>query len=240
MNRFNHALLALTSLALFSGSASAQIINVTDTAGRGITAKLVSCDGKNLKIIRQSDSKAFTLPLSGLNGATKGAVKRWMAVGGNLSEIYQVLVDTGKTSRTSIEDDFDDKRVNLTPTITVTNGDSKNPSKPQQLTIFFLGRPVETTTDIYVFRKQSFSLPKIEPLTSKAFEVSAISEAYDNRGSVKFGSRYLGYAWLIHEPDGSRVITSGSIPSSLAEKYKEKLLDLREEGTYNKDLRALD
>ncbi len=239
MKRLHHAFILLLCLTGASASLSAQTINVTDTQGRGITAKLVSCDGTNLKIIRESDSKRFTLPLAGLNDATKGAVKRWMGAGGNLSEIYEVTVDTGKTSRTTGTDDFDDKRVNLDPTVTVKNADSKTPSKPHQLTVMFLGRPVDSTSDIYVFRKQTFELPKIDPLTSKPFEVSPVSQAYDNRGYAKFGARYTGYVWIIHEDGNGRIIAAGSVPTSLVEKHGEKLLEMNEEGVYNRDLRAL-
>ena len=239
MKRLRHALLVLLTLSAASGILSAQTINVTDTKGRGITATLVSCDGTNLKIIRLSDSKPFTLPLDGLNNATKGAVKRWMAAGANLTELYEITVDTGKSSKTTGRDDFDDKRINLVPTVTVKNADPNNRSKPNQLTVLFLGRPVDSTTDIYVFRKQSFELPKIDPLTSKPFDVSPISQAYDNRGYARFGSRYTGYVWIIHENGTNRVIASGSVPKSLAEKHGEKFLELREEGVYNRDLRAL-
>ncbi len=236
MNRARHTLLILASIACLAPSLFGQRINVTDTQGRAITATLVSSDGTTLKFVRESDSREFTLPLATLNNATRGAVKRWMGEGGNLTEIFEVTVDTGKTRKLAGDEDFDDKRVNLSPTVTVKNADSTNQSKPLQLTILFLGRPVESTTDTYVFGKQSFTLPKIEPIGSKEFEVTPMSEPYDSRGQAKFGSRYSGYVWLIHEEDGSRIAASGSVPTSMAGKHAEKFLELSAKGTYDRDL----
>ncbi len=236
-----HAIHSLLLLSLFLiQSTLAQTINVTDKQGRGITATLLSSDGKTVKISRDSDSKNFSLPIEGLNGATQGAIKRWMDAGGNLAETYEVLVDTGKTRRTTGQEDFDDKRVNLVPTVTVKNTDTANATKAHHLTILFLGRPVDSTTDIYVFRKQTFELPRIRPLSSRTFEVAAISQAYDNRGYAQFGARYLGYVWFVHNKAGTRVVKCASVPSSLAAKHAEKLLNLEENGIYNRDLRSLE
>ena len=40
-----------------------------------------------------------------------------MEKGGNFRENYEISVETGKTRRKDGSEDFDDKRVNLTPTV---------------------------------------------------------------------------------------------------------------------------
>jgi hypothetical protein len=221
----------------FPTAANAQRINVTDKEGRAITAKLVSSDGTNVEIIRESDSKKFSLPLVNLNDATNRAIKRWMAFGGHLAESFEVTVDTGKSRRTSTDLGYDERRVNLEPIITVKNTDVKLASKELKLSIIFLGRPARDSSNIYVFRKQSFKLPKIAPLETTDLTVKPVSAPYDNRGDYKIGSRYSGYAWIIFEEIGGRIVASGSVPTSLAENNIKTIMELKTNATYTKDFK---
>ncbi len=217
-------------------SVHAETIDITDTKGRSFAADLVACDGKTIEICRKSDSKKFTLPLSSLDEKTNTSVKTWMKKGGNLSRTFEVAVNTGKTSRTTIGEDFDDKRVNLSPVVTVKNPNSSRKTAPLEITVLFFGRPVDSTTDIHVFRKQTFELPEIEPLGTKDFPVEAISKPFDNRGYAKFGARYLGYAWIIHDSSKKDIVASTSVPSTISSKHGETVLKLEAETTYTKDL----
>lgn len=229
------ALLVSQTLPLFS-----ETIDVTDKDGRSISARLVKCDGKSLDIVRASDSRPFTVPVSNLDETTRTAVDLWMNSDSHLSETFVVTIDTGKTRRTTGTEDFDDKRVNLEPILTVKNADTKQESKPLEITLLFLGRPVESTTDMFVFRIQTFPLPKIQPLNTREFQVKAISSPYDNRGYAQFGSRYLGYVWVIHNPEDSRIVASASVPTNLAGKHGETFLKLKEGETYDRELRKIE
>ena len=225
-------LLFLTSLV----PAFSETLDITDTKGRSFTANLVKSDAKTVDVIRISDSKPFTLTLDTLDEKTRTAITAWDKSGGNLSQAFEVSMNSGKTSRTTGSEDFDDKRVNLFPIVTVKNPNANQETKPLQMTVLFFGRPVSSTTDIHVFRKQTFDLPKIAALGSKDFPVDPISAPYDNRGYAQFGSRYLGYAWIIHNTSGTEIIASASVPSSIASKHGENVLKLDDGATYTKDL----
>lgn len=70
--------------------------------------------------------------------------------------------------------------------------------------VLFPGRPVDSSTDLYVFKKQQFDLELLKPMESAGFRVDEISHAYDSRGFAKFGSRYLGYAVIVHDATGEK------------------------------------
>lgn len=213
-----------------------ETLDITDIKGRSFTANLVKSDATSVDVVRISDSKTFSLPLASLDEKTRSAIGDWVKKGGNLSQAFEISMNTGKTSRTTGAEDFDDKRVNLSPIVTVKNPSSVQETKPLQMTILFFGRPVSSTTDIHVFRKQTFDLPKISPLASKDFPVDPISEPYDNRGYAQFGSRYLGYAWVVHNSTETEIVASASVPSSISSKHGEDVLKLDAGATYTKEL----
>lgn len=202
-----------------------------------MNAEIINSDGTNIEVIRSGDAKRFQIPLNSLNKPTNKMIKAWIKAGGHLSTEFEVEVDTGKTSKTTGAEDFDDKRVNLQPIVEVTNSDTSQFSKPLKITVFFLGRLVTGSKDMYVFRKQEFDLPKLGPVSSSKLKIKPISEPYDDRGYSKFGARYLGYAWVIHEKDNKTIISSGSVPSSLTQDEKASLiLAMKEKSAYDKDL----
>lgn len=232
-----HYLSTVLILLCVSNRTLAETIDVTDKEGRVITARLVTYDGKNVEIFRISDSKTFKVPIDTLSDKTRAAIDLWVKSGGNLVEKYEVTVNTGKTSRRIDGFDYsDEKRVNLEPDITVKNPHATMESRPLQITIIFLGRPTTSRTNMYVFSTQTFDIPKLAPLTSKKFKVDPISKSYDDSGSYRYGSRYLGYIWIIHNKLQTETIASASVPSSLTNKPLLKYLDMKSESYYSENL----
>ena len=220
----------------FQSHSHAEAIDVTDKQGRTISARLLASDEKTVQFERVSDRKRFTLALDSLDEKTCAAIKDWVDKGGNLMEKYEVTFNSGKTGRTTGAEDFDDKRVNMKPVVIVKNPDANRESRPLKLTVVVLGKPVLDRSSIYVFATKTFDMPKIAPLRTEEFELEAISEPYDDSNYAKFGNRYLGYVWVIHE-DGDRVVDCASVPSALVgDKAKAKaFLQLEEERIYDRD-----
>lgn len=234
---FCYHLLAAAVLLGFSFPSLAETIDVTDKQGRTISAKLLDCDGKNVQFERVSDSKRFTIAIDALDEKTSSAVKAWVDGGGNLMEKFEVSVNTGKTGRTTAMEDFDDKRVNLKPVVTVKNPDANRETRPLKLTVLILGRPVVERSSIHVFLTQTFDIPKIAPLRSQEFQLKSISSSYDDSAYAKFGSRYLGYVWVIHDED-DRIIDCASVPSALVGDKAKAFLGLESNYIYGRDLKG--
>ncbi len=213
-------------------------VELVDLQGRSLKARLVSSDGVTVEVLRDGAAAPVSLPLKQLNDATRQLVSGWVEQGGNLQEKYDLIVETGKTRKKDGTEDFDDKRVNLSPVIMVKNPDTKFETRDGSVTVLFFGRPVDSATDIFVFKKQEFDLPKLKPLETATFKMEQISQAYDSRGLAKFGSRYLGYAVLIHDAAGKKMIFSKSVPSPLATDYGLKLLALKNDTAYDRDLES--
>lgn len=217
--------------------AESEPMEFTDVQGRKLTARLVSSDGVNVTVSRDGAAAPVVLPFKQLSEGSQKSVTEWVEKGGNLRENYEISVETGKTRRKDGSEDFDDKRVNLSPTVTIKNPDPNFPSKGGKVTVLFLGRPVDSSTDLYVFKKQQFDLELLKPMESAGFRVDEISHAYDSRGFAKFGSRYLGYAVIVHDATGEKIISAKSVPSSIGNEYGKRLLDLRSEQAYDRDLK---
>lgn len=217
--------------------AESEPMEFTDVQGRKLTARLVSSDGVNVTVSRDGAPAPVLISFKQLSEASQKAVTDWVEKGGNLRENYEISVETGKTRRKDGSEDFDDKRVNLSPTVTIRNPDPNFPSREGKVTVLFLGRPVDSMTDLYVFRRQQFDMGQIKPLDSAGFRVDEISHAYDSRGLAKFGARYLGYAVIVHDAAGEKIISTKSVPSSIVNEYGKRLLDLKSEQAYDRDLR---
>lgn len=236
MKTLSRLLLPILTSATF---AQAEIIELTDTQGRSFKASLISANEKSVDVVRSSDRRRFTLALSDLSDETSTAIDNWIKEGGHLSQIYEVSLNTGKTARTTGREDFDDKRVNLEPVVTIGNPSPSQETKALQITVWFFGRPVDSTSNIYVFSRETLDIPQIAPQSSRSLELKRISKSYDNRGYAQHGSRYLGYAWIIHNKDESEIINANSVPSSLTSKYGSQILQLKADSTYTKDLVAI-
>jgi hypothetical protein len=225
----------LFALGLDLASAASEPMKIADTGGREMTVRLLSSDGTTVRVLRDSDGQTFALPLSRLNPASQAAIKTWLEKGGGLSQKFEIEVDTGKNRRKTGGEDFDDKRVNLSPKITVKNPDLETEAQNGKVTVLIFGRPVQSNDDLQVLGAQSFELARLKPGTSTLFEMKEISQAYDNRGYAQFGARYLGYVVLIHSPDGKTLYDFQAVPDALGQ-HGLGLLKLKPRLTYDKNL----
>jgi hypothetical protein len=233
------AILAFMLACVHPVSAESEPVTLMDKGGATLKVRLVSCEGPNLTVIRQTDGKSFTIPLERLDAASAETVKSWIAKGGNLATKYEFSVETGKNRRTTGTEDFDDKRVNLDPVITVRNPNTTLSSSEAKLTVLFLGRPVANSSWIFVISKNTFDLPKLAPLTSQNFPVGPITCAYDDRGFAKFGSRYLGYAIIVHDAAGKKVFDSTSVPAAVLDGRELQFINLKKGTSYDRDFTEL-
>jgi hypothetical protein len=225
----------LFALGLDLAVAASEPMKIADTAGREMSVRLLSSDGTTVRVIRDSDGQTFALPLSRLNAASQAAVKTWLEKGGGLSQKFEIEVDTGKNRRKTGGEDFDDKRVNLSPKITVKNPNLDAEAQNGKVTVLIFGRPVQSNDDLQILGAQNFELARLKPGASSLFEMKEISQAYDNRGYAQFGSRYLGYVVLIHSPDGKTLYDFQAVPDSLGQ-HGLKLLKLKSGLTYDNNL----
>lgn len=231
----------LTSAAIhFMSGANGEVVNLEDTGGSSLLAKLVTCDGTNLTVQRISDNKSFTIPISRLTDKSQEAVKAWQSKGGGLIENFTISVATGKNRRTTGQEDFDDKRINLDPVVTITNPDTKIRSREAKVTVLFLGRPVADGSALHVFKKSTFDLPSLEPGGIRDLRIGKISAAYDSRGYSKFGARYAGYVVIVHDADVSNVFTSKGVPTALVASNCLGYLGLKNGHNYDKNLNLLE
>lgn len=215
--------------------AASDPMKIADTEGREMSVRLLSSDGTTVRVIRDSDGQTFALPLSRLNPASQAAIKTWLEKGGGLSQKFEISVDTGKNRRKTGGEDFDDKRVNLSPKITVKNPNLDTEAQNGKVTVLIFGRPVQSNDDLQILGAQNFELARLKPGDSSLFEMKEISQAYDNRGYAQFGSRYLGYVVLIHSPDGKTLYDFQAVPDALGQ-HGLKLLKLKSGLTYGKNL----
>ena len=218
--------------------AASEVTSLVDKNGATISARLVSSDGTNLTITRESDQKTFAIPLARLNDASQAAVKTWISQGGNLSEHYGFDVEVGKYRKTNGMDDFDDKRINLDPMVTIRNPDTQLTTHDGKMTALFLGRPVTDSSGFFVFKKVSLDLPKLEPLGSKVFPIGKFTAAYDDRGYAKFGARYLGYVIIIHDATGKKIYDSTSIPSTLVTGFARNFMEFQQGQIYDRNFKV--
>lgn len=205
-----------------------------------MTGRLRSLNQGKITVIRENDKKAFTMPVDSLDDASREAIQKWEASGGNLSYKFEAQLDPGRTRKTTGSEDFDDQRVTLEPSITIKNPDAHRKTPKGKVTAVFLGKPVENASNIYVFKTQTFDLPELAPLSSTVLKGEKISQAYDRRGYGKFGARYIGYALVIHSEDGTDIHFAQSIPSNFANSNKGQLLSLQTKKLYNKNLELLE
>jgi hypothetical protein len=236
---FRHISVLLVSLSAISGPLLAKEVVLRNKDGKSLTARLVSIKGDKLDVMRESDKKHFTLDLTQLDDSSRGKVDEWVKAGGNLSERYETEVSTGKSGRNSRYDYDDERTVNMEPVVVVKNPDVNMQTKAAKVTALILGRPVNERGAYFVFSTETFDLPLLEGGKQKAFPMKKFRHTYDDRGSYKFGSRYLGWIVVIHDPDDKRIIYSQSIPSTLAGKFDEKFLTLKAETYYDTNLEVI-
>jgi len=238
IQRLIRALAFGSTLTATTALAGGVPIKLTDLQGRSMLVEVVSCDASTARVVRQPDQQTFTIPLDRLDAPSRKAVDDQLKAGANPADAFEITVDTGKNRKKTGGEDFDDKRVNLSPKITVKNPNLKSDSRDAKVTAIFFGRPVQANSDYYVFRSQSFDLPALQPGGSHILAVDEISQAYDNRGYAQFGARYAGYAVLVHSADGKTIYSVHSVPENIGQTFGEKLLKLQTGKTYNGQLQA--
>lgn len=230
------------AVLLWAGAAAVaqDVMELTDKNGAGIKVKVEACDGVQVEVTRVTDSKAFTIPLSRLDEASVKQLQTWQAKGGGLIKRLDIDVSTGKTTRNKAGDDFDDKRVNLDPVVTLSNPHLSMRSCSCKMTVVFYGRPIVDRSAMHIFKTATFDVPELGPGEAKEFKVGKISSAYDNRGYAKFGARYGGYAVVVHDPAGEFTYSSKSVPSALVEGQELLFLKLKTGKDYDKGFEELD
>jgi hypothetical protein len=228
---------ALT-FAIFAtmGALQANEVVLRNKDGKSLTVRLVSITGDKLAVMRESDKKQFTLDLTQLDDSSRAKVDDWVKAGGNISERYVVDVSTGKSGRNSNYDYDDERIVSMEPIAVVKNPDINVPTKAAKITVLILGRPVNERGGYYVFSNETFDLPSLEGGKQKAFQMKKFRHSYDDRGSYKFGARYLGWVVLIHDPEDKRIIHSQSLPAPVVGKFGEKFMTLKPMSYYDSEL----
>ncbi len=237
----NRCLVACLGVMLALGHrsfAESEPVELVDKGGTSLTARLISSDGKILKVLRESDKKSFSLPLERLDDASSKRVQEWIDAGGNLSEVFEIDFASQRNRKNTGADDFDDKRVNMEPTISLKNPHAANATQEGVMTVIILGRPILNTSNLYVFKTESFDLKKLQPLATEVFQMESFSSPYDDRGYAKFGARYLGYVVMIHNKERTNIFSSKSVPDALVKNWGLKLLGFTEKMCYTKDLKA--
>jgi hypothetical protein len=218
------------------GALEATEVVLRNKDGKSLTVRLVSITGDKLGVMRESDKKHFTLDITQLDDASRSKVAEWVKAGGNMSERYAVDVSTGKSSRNNNYDYDDERIVSMEPIVLVKNPDINIPTKAAKVTALLLGRPVNERNGYYVFSNETFDLPSLEGGKQKALPMKKFRHSYDDRGSYKFGARYLGWVVLIHDPVDKRIIHSQSLPAPLVGKFGEKFLKLQPRYYYDSEL----
>lgn len=234
-------LLSALTLALLpmSGALRAEEVLLRNKDGKSLTVRLLNITGDKLGVVRGSDKKQFTLDLTQLDDSSRAKVDEWVKAGGNLSERFVAEVNTGKSGRNSAHDYDDQRTVNMEPVIMVKNPDVNVPTKSAKVTALILGRPVNERGAYFVLSTETFDLPSLEGGRQKAFPMKKFRHTYDDRGENKYGSRYLGWVVLIHDPTDQRIMHSQSVPPPLAGKFGGKFLYLNSGACYDSDLEVI-
>ncbi len=176
------------------------------------------------------------MDLDKLDEASQERIKKWKEAGGGASVSFEVKFVSGKRNGRSPDEDYDDRRLKLKPAVTISNTDRVARTKAAKVTVLILGRPVLDRSSYAVLGREDFSLAVMAPLEKRVFKLKSITTEYDNKGYAKYGSKYLGYAVLIHEDD-CQVLFSKSSPTSLAKNFGAMLLELEKGSRYNKRLK---
>jgi hypothetical protein len=207
--------------------------------GKSFTARLVHISGDKLTVVRESDKKQFVLKVAQLDESSQARVTEWEQSGGNLSEKYEIGVSTSKSNKLDQDEQYDDRVISLEPRIVIKNPDLSLATKNANVTVLFLGRPVNHRGGFYVFSNESFELPKLESGKEFAHQMKKFRHSYDDRGYSKYGARYLGWVLFLQDEKDKRIIFAKSVPGSLTEKFSTQFQSLRENTYYDDKLNIL-
>jgi hypothetical protein len=237
--RFTSVLVSVLVFMATAGLPEAGEVMLRNKDGKGFSASLIACEGDKLTVLRGADKKQFVLSLAQLDDLSRAEVEAWLAAGGGLSERFEIEVRSGKRQRNTDEDYSDEKNVELEPLVAVKNPMQNKRTRAAKVTALLLGRPVNDRNSYYVFSIETFNLPSLEGGKEGACQMKPVSRAFDDKGTYKFGARYLGWVVLIHDPDDGRIIFSQSLPAPLAGKFGGKFLKLESGHAYDDNLRLI-
>ncbi|MGJ8671475.1 MAG: hypothetical protein ACSHX2_00860 [Rubritalea sp.] len=210
-------------------------VTLTNKSGKSLKAYLIAADSKNVTVkVADSRGQEFTLPLKSLSAASVKKIKAWKTKGGGLSADYEISFKSGKVSAHSKNEDYDDRTLKLTPEATLKNTDYRLKTGKQQVTLLLFGKSVTDSRAYYVFLNETKSIGEIESLEELLVKFSDVRIDYDDRGYAKYGSRYHGYAVLVHDGKGA-LLAIKTVPSTL-EKHGLDLLKLKARGYYDRSM----
>lgn len=132
--------------------------------------------------------------------------------------------------------DFDDKQQTLKPRVKLTNTDVRQNYEGHKASLMLIG---ESTIDAKVFKvlqRHDFNveLPVRQILDEEA---PPVTTRYDTTGA-KFGFKYDGWILIVKDAKGGLVLAKSTSPS--LEKMATQLDSLKQDGCYNRQLRAVD
>ena len=237
--RFPVILACLLVLAVATGLPEAKEVNLRNKDGKSLSARLMTLDGDKLTVLREADKKQFVLSLAQLDETSRTEVDAWLKAGGGLSERFAIEVRSGKRQRSTGEYYDDSKKVDIEPLVVVKNPDANIRTRAVKVTAVLLGRPVADRNAYHVFSTESFKLPSLDGGREGAFQMKQVSRTFDDRGTYRYGARYLGWVVVIHDPEDDRVIHIQSMPEPLAGKFGRQFLKLEAGSTYDDNLRLI-
>lgn len=220
------------------------------TYAAGDSATLTMENGKSgqVQLLRSTDTQVTfkslknrqvtTLNLDKLDASSRKTIEEWKKAGGGASIEYDIDFVSGKSNRKSANEDYDDRRLVLKPKITISNKDRNTPTKKATMTVLILGRPVDDRNAIFILGKEIQKIDPIQPLEKTVATLEPVISEYDNKGSAQFGSKYLGYAVLIHEGN-STLLAAKSVPKTMVDNYGLMLLKLEVAKRYDKGLKLI-
>jgi hypothetical protein len=226
------------SLAM-SCQLAAKEVSLTNKDGKSITARMITCQGDKLTVLRSSDKKQFDLSIAQLDDASRAEVDAWLKAGGGLSERFEVDVRSGKRQRSTGYDNSEEKRVDIEPLVVIKNPQANIRTRAVKVTVLILGRPVVLRNAYHVFSVKSFNLPSMEGGKEGLLQMERISHVFDDSGGYKRGARYLGWVVVIQDPEDGRIIHSQSIPEPLSAKFGRQFLKLESDQTYDDNLKLV-
>lgn len=230
--------LLFCALLVSSAVAGGDFVSLTSKDGKTIQVELKHSTEKKVTFVMVDNKRKYTFKLDKLDAASQEKIRDWKKAGGGASVSFDIDFVSGKSSRAASRYEYDDeRRVVIKPKITVSNKDKDARTKPVEITVLILGRPVKDRSSIHVLGRESHPLASIEALGEKEIQMKTIVSAYDNRDSYRYGSMYSGYVVLIHE--GKKILASKSVPTPNAEKWGAVWLGLKVDCKYDKNLKPI-
>lgn len=237
--RFIRPLLCLVVCLSLPVLAKNDVVTLTNTEGRSIEVTLKSASQNDVTFLLLKSRKVHTLPFEKLNEQSVDLVKKWKKAGGGLSSDIDVTFKSGKVTRLSKRENYDDRTLSLKPSVVLENRDVLVPTSALKMTVIVFGKSVVDSRAYYVFLNETKAVNAIQPGEEVETAYKMIQQDYDDRGTTsRYGARYHGYCVLVQNNNGE-ILVQKSVPSTYAGFGKE-LLKLKEKRYYSKDLEPYD